>query len=114
MRGATRSEHSVGEGMQEDIAVGMAAEALGVGQRNSTDFQGNAGLELVGVPAEADAGGWFHFGQVSGVRSPVSGLPPQFLIVLFLTFAELFLICLDRTPLIPCRLASLFLCCWEG
>src|SRR5208282_2480613 len=49
------AEQRVGDGVQQDVAVGMAAEALRVWQSHATDFEWNAGLEFVRVPAVADA-----------------------------------------------------------
>ncbi len=53
--GGDGTEQSVGQGMQQDIAIGVAGEAAGVRQRDAPDLQRDAGPELVRVPAEADA-----------------------------------------------------------
>jgi hypothetical protein len=54
------TEQSVGEGMQQDVSVGVAAQALVVRQLETADSKRDAGLESVRVPAEANAGSEFR------------------------------------------------------
>jgi len=53
--GGYGSEEGVGDGVEEEIAVGVAGEALGMVDAQTTDDEGYAFLEGVGVEAEADA-----------------------------------------------------------
>src|ERR1700693_6570155 len=44
------AEQRVGNRVQQDVAVGMAAEAFVVRQGNAADFYGGSGVELWGAP----------------------------------------------------------------
>src|SRR5262249_55246173 len=55
-----RAEQRIGDGVQENVSVGVAAESLVVMDRHASDLERHAGHELVGVPAESDAVGRFH------------------------------------------------------
>jgi hypothetical protein len=48
-------EQRVGQGVKQHISVGMAGKPAMVWNQDAADFQRDAGLELVRVPAEADA-----------------------------------------------------------
>jgi hypothetical protein len=41
--------------VEENVAIGVAAEALVMRESYAADFQGDAGFEFVGIPAVADA-----------------------------------------------------------
>jgi hypothetical protein len=49
------AEQRVGDGVQQDVAVRMAAETLVVLQMDAPDLERNSGLELVRVVTLADA-----------------------------------------------------------
>src|SRR5208282_300966 len=49
------AEQRVSDRVQQDVAVGMAAETLVVRQSHAPDFERNAGFEFVRVPTVADA-----------------------------------------------------------
>jgi len=49
------AEEGVGDGVEEDVAVGVAGEAFGVVEREAADAERNAGLEDVRVIAKSDA-----------------------------------------------------------
>ena len=55
------SEERVGDGVEENVAVGMASETVSVGQGDAADSERDGGLEFVGVPTVADAHFWFQF-----------------------------------------------------
>ena len=52
--------------MQQDVAIGVAAQAFRMRQGDAADLERNAALEFVRVPAVADASFWF---QVPGFQS---------------------------------------------
>jgi hypothetical protein len=56
------AEQGVGESVQQNVSVGVAAEALVVRQFETADSKRDAGLEGVRVPAITDAGGEFGVG----------------------------------------------------
>jgi hypothetical protein len=69
-----RTEESIGNGMQKNIAIGMAAQTFVVVELHASDQQWNAGLEGVRVPAKSDARcqvRWvcFHFGHATPLPS---------------------------------------------
>jgi hypothetical protein len=44
----------IGDGVQQQVAVGVARQALGMVDLQATDHQRHTGLEGVGVETEAD------------------------------------------------------------
>ena len=54
------SEECVGDGVEKNVSVGVAAQALVVGKGEASDEERDSGLELVRVPAVADAELRFH------------------------------------------------------
>ena len=51
--GGDRAQQRIGQRVEQDIAVGMAGQALIVRQKNAADLKGNAGAKLMGIPAKA-------------------------------------------------------------
>ena len=49
------AEDGVGDGVEEDVAIGMTGEAFRVVKRHAADAERNPGFECVRVPAESDA-----------------------------------------------------------
>src|SRR6202011_3000087 len=49
------AEQSIGDSVQQDVSVGMAAQAPRMWQGQAANLQRNAPLEFVRVPAVADA-----------------------------------------------------------
>ena len=53
--GGDCAEQGVGDGVKEEVAVGVAGEAFGMVDLEAADDERDAGLESVGVKAETDA-----------------------------------------------------------
>src|SRR6476659_6870586 len=49
------AEQRVSDGVQQDVAIGVASQALGVLECNATNLQGNTAFELMRVPAITNA-----------------------------------------------------------
>lgn len=64
--GGNGSEEGVGDGVEEDVSVGVASEAAFVGELDASDDERDAALEFVRVVALADAE---HFSRSSLVAS---------------------------------------------
>ena len=54
-----RTQQRVRDGMQQDVSIGVAAQALIVRQHDAPDLQWNSGEEFVGVESVADSVCWF-------------------------------------------------------
>ena len=52
---ARRPQHRIGDGVQQDIGVGMAQKASGVGNLDPTQNQLPSGHQSVHIPAFTDA-----------------------------------------------------------
>src|SRR5208282_530459 len=63
------AEQRVGDRVQQNVAVGMAAESFVMRQSHASDFEWNTGLEFVRVPTVTDA----HFRFQDLILSSKSG-----------------------------------------
>ena len=54
-----RAQQRIGQRVEQDIAIGMAGQALIVRQKNAADLERNAGAKLVGIPTKA----YSHFSE---------------------------------------------------
>jgi len=49
-------EQCIGKGVQQHVAIGMAAKAVGMRESNASDCEANAGFKFVRIPTITNAG----------------------------------------------------------